>query len=251
MDKYLVSVIIASKDPPIALLELCLASFASLTNAQRMQLVIVQSGSIPPLQEAALSRFADVKVMEVPPQGIYAAYNAGINAADGTYLIFSGVDDIALPGMDVVIDHLAAVTAPYHLFAAACYMQSVGIAAPSKLRISLALRNWCHQGIFYSRHYLAEHPYETRYKAQADHRKNIEIVSNRRLRFGVSKELVAYFSAGGVSSLAPDLEFRRDFPSIVAHAYGLPFGIMVKIKQLLIDTILGDPARRFAARTRR
>jgi glycosyltransferase involved in cell wall biosynthesis len=251
LDNYLVSLIVASKDPPIPLLELCLASFSSLSNAHRIQLVIVQSGSLPSLQPKMLSRFADTKIIDVPPKGIYAAYNEGIQAATGTYLVFFGVDDIALPGMDVVIERLAASSAPYHLFAAACYMQSVGMAKPSKWRASLAFRNWCHQGIFYSRSYLVEHPYEPRYKAQADHKKNIEIVSNRAHRVGVSEELVAYFSAGGVSSLSPDLEFRREFPKLVARAYGMPFGILVKIKQLLIDSILGDPASRFAARTRK
>lgn len=251
MDNFLISVVIAAKDPPAALLELCLASFSSLANAHRIQLVIVQSGSLPVLQKDAISRFAAIKVIEVSPEGVYSAYNAGINAAEGTYVLFFGIDDIVLPGMDSVIDQLASATLPFHLFAAACYMQSVGVAVPSRWRTSLVFRNWCHQGIFYLRNYLLSHPYQTEYKAQADHKMNIDIVSNRALRFGISKELVAYFSAGGVSSLRPDLRFRKDFPSLVAHAYGLHFGFLVKIKQLVIDAVLGDPESRFKARLRR
>lgn len=251
MDNFLISVVIAAKDPPVALLELCLASFSSLSNANRLQLVIVQSGSLPILQQEVVKRFAAVKVIEVPPEGVYSAYNAGINVADGTYILFFGIDDIALPGMDSVIDQLASATLPFHLFAAACYMQSVGVSAPSRRRTSLVFRNWCHQGIFYLREYLLSHLYQIEYRAQADHKMNIDIVSNRALRFGVSKELVAYFSAGGVSSLRPDLRFRSDFPSLVAHAYGWHYGFLVKVKQLVIDALLGDPEHRFTARLRR
>lgn len=243
--------VIAAKDPPVALLELCLASFSSLANAHRLQLVIVQSGSLPGLQQDALARFGGVKVIDVLPEGVYSAYNAGVKAAEGSYVLFFGIDDIALPGMDSVIDQLDAAVEPWHLFAAACYMQSVGVAKPSRRRNSLVFRNWCHQGIFYLRSYILDHPYQTEYRAQADHKMNIDIVTNRSLRFGISKELVAYFSAGGVSSLQPDLRFRKDFPSMVAQAYGRPYGLLVKVKQLVIDALLGDPERRFQARLRR
>lgn len=251
MDKFLITVVIAAKDPPVALFELCLASFSSLANAYRIQLVIVQSGVIPILHQDMMKRFADVKVIEVLPEGVYAAYNAGIKAANGTYVLFFGIDDIVLPGMDSVIDQLSGAILPFHLFAASCYMQSVGVAEPSLRRTSLVFSNWCHQGIFYLRNYLLSHPYQIEYKAQADHKMNIDIVSNRAFRFGVSKELVAYFSAGGVSSLRPDMRFRKDFPTLVAHAYGRHYGLLVKVKQLLIDALLGDPERRFAARPRR
>lgn len=251
MNKFLITVVIAAKDPPAELLELCLASFSSLANAHKLQLVIVQSGSLPALPKDAITRFSDIKVIEVLPEGVYSAYNAGIQAADGTYVLFFGIDDIVLPGMDSVIDQLTAAKGAFHLFAAACYMQAVGVAVPSRWRTSLVFRNWCHQGIFYLRSYLLSHPYQTEYRAQADHKMNIDIVSNRALRFGVSKEVVAYFSAGGVSSLRPDLRFRKDFPSLVAHAYGKHYGLLVKVKQLVIDKLLGDPEHRFAARLRR
>jgi hypothetical protein len=251
MDRPLLSVVIAAKDPPRGLLSLCLASFGALRHGSALDVVIVGSGSLPDLPEDLTTCFARYTVIDVPPAGIYAAYNAGTQVAIGVHVLFFGVDDVALPGMDVVIDTLAANPGRYHLYAAPCYMQSVGVAAPSRWRASLAIRNWCHQGIFYLRSYLSDHPYQTEYRAQADHKMNIDIVANRSLRFGVCSELVAYFSAGGVSSLRPDLQFRRDFPAIVARAYGRPFGALVKLKQLVIDALFGDPESRFKARLRR
>lgn len=251
MDKPLLSVVIAAREPPRELLVLCLSAFAALRHGPELDVVIVLSGALPTLPDGLDRAFARFTVIQVPPEGVYAAYNAGVSVATGEHVLFFGVDDVALPGMDAVIDTLAANPGHFHLYAAACYMQSVGVAEPSTWRASLAIRNWCHQGIFYLRSYLLDHPYQTEYRAQADHKLNIDIVSNRSLRFGVSKELVAYFSAGGVSSMRPDIVFRRDFPSIVARAYGRPLGAMIKLKQLLIDMLLGDPESRFQARLRR
>lgn len=251
MDKFFITVVIAAKNAPSPLLELCLASFGALANADRLQLVIVQSGTLPILHPAVVRRFADVKVIEVIPEGVYSAYNAGVKVSEGTYVLFFGIDDIVLPGMDSVIDQLYAATLTFHLFAAACYMQSIGIAEPSLRRTSLVFRNWCHQGIFYLRSYLTSHPYQIEYRAQADHKLNIDIVSDRTLRFGITKVLVAYFSAGGVSSVKPDLRFRKDFPLLVGRAYGKHYGLLVKFKQLVIDALLGDPEHRFSAKHRR
>jgi glycosyltransferase involved in cell wall biosynthesis len=251
LNNHILTIVIAAKDPSRELLLLCLASFAALRHGPALDVVIIQSGELPTLPQDLVALFSRFTVIEVPPAGVYAAYNAGIPAATGSYVLFFGADDVALPGMDTAIDAIAKTPGHFHLYAAACYMQSVGISTPSRWRASLAARNWCHQGIFYLRSYLLDHPYQTEYHAQADHKMNIDIVSNRSLRFGVSTEVVAYFSAGGVSSVRPDIAFRRDFPSIVTRAYGWPLGALVKLKQLLIDAVRGDPEKRFQARLRR
>ena len=248
MDKFLVSLVLAAKSPPREVLVLCLASFSALQNASRIQLVIVESGTPAELPDDAFAAFANVKRLEVPAEGVYAAYNAGIEVADGTYLLFFGVDDIALPGMDRVIEHLDTSPESYHLYAAPCYMQAGGIRRPSERRTSLIFANWCHQGIFYQRNHLFCNRYDPRYRVQADHKLNIDIVSNKKMRVGISQYLVAYFSAGGISSVSPDLVFRADFPKIVALSYGQKWGCLVRTKQILIDFLLGRPETRFKAR---
>ena len=245
MKAYLLSVIIAAKDPPETQFVRCLASFSALAQVHRIQLVLVESGEPLLVTAESVSQFANVKRLRVPAEGVYSAYNAGIDVAEGTYLLFFGADDIALPGMDSVIEHLDATAAAYHLYAATCYMQASGLLNPSARRLSLIRANWCHQGIFYLRDYLSNHRYEARYQMQADHKLNIDIVSNKQLRFGVSQTTVAYFSAGGISSMSPDLVFRKDFPSIVAVAYGQPWGWLVRVKQILVDFLVGPPEKRF------
>lgn len=245
------SVIIAAKNPPAPQFQLCIASFAALANAGRLQIVIVQSGDLPELPPGLTTAFGEFKVIEVQPDGVYAAYNAGCEHVSGIYTLFFGADDIALPGMDNVIDQVLAGGAGHELVAAACYMQSSGMARPSTRRTSLIFANWCHQGLFYRTEYLMTHRYDGRYRIQADHKMNIDIVANRSNRVYISKQLVAYFSAGGVSSARPDLEFRADFPAIVAAAYGRPWGWLVRLKQIAIDLVKGPPEKRFQSTLRR
>ncbi len=245
------SVIIAAKDPPADQFLLCLTSLAALANAGKLQIVLVSSGSLPPLADELRGKFRRFEIVEVPPEGVYAAYNAGCDHADGVYTLFFGADDIALPGMDTLIDNVLLKDDGYQMVAAACYMQSTGISKPSRRRTSLIFANWCHQGLFYQTAYLKQHRYERHYRIQADHKMNIDIVSKRDNRVFVSDLLVAYFSAGGVSSTSPDLTFRADFPAIVGRAYGRPWGWLVRLKQIAIDLVKGPPERRFRANHRR
>lgn len=250
LNNPILSVVLAAKDPPRVDLQLCLASFAALRNASQIELIVVSSGVMPQFTAEITDQLGAYRVIEVPPEGVYAAYNAGIARANGVHVLFFGADDVALPGMDRIIDQLAGEPGRYHLLAASCYMQSLGMRVPSRRRSSLINHNWCHQGLFYLRSYLVQNPYETRYVVCADHKMNIDIVSNPRLVFGVSDELVAYFSAGGISSTRPDVMFRRDFPAIVARAYGRPRGMVVRLKQIVADLLLGDHTERFRARQR-
>jgi hypothetical protein len=245
------TVVIAAKDPPAEQFLLCLTSLAALANARKLQIVLVTSGSLPALPAPLLGHFREFKVVEVPPEGVYAAYNAGCDHADGVYTLFFGADDIALPGMDTLIDTVLLKDDGYQMVAASCYMQSTGISKPSRRRTGLIFANWCHQGLFYQTAYLKRHRYEGRYRIQADHKMNIDIVANRDNRVFISNLLVAYFSAGGISSVTPDLVFRADYPAIVGQAYGRSWGWLVRLKQIAIDLVKGPPEKRFQSNFRR
>lgn len=225
----ILTVVIAAKDPPRNLLIRCLASFATLDCAQKLQVLVVLSGEFPSIDAATAAAFASFDVIETPPRGVYAAYNAGIDSAIGRYLLFFGIDDIALPSVDRVVSRLEEEQ--FDLFAAPCYIENKGLRQPSADRRSLIRANWCQQGIFYARVGLSTRRFDTRYPIQADHKLNIDIVSNPLSRVGIGVEPVAFFSAGGVSSQQHDLAFIRDFPEIIAAAYGPLFGFLYRCRR--------------------
>ena len=240
----ILTVVIAAKDAPERLLRCCLASFARLRAAPELEIVIVNSGTFPEEGRKLAAQFGDFRLIEMPPQGVYAAYNRGIVEARSRYVIFFGVDDIALPGMDSVVDMLAASDTCYDLFAASSYMQGIGISAPARARSAILFRNWCHQGLFYRRDYLNAHPFDVTYRLQADHKANIEIVADKRLVVGRSHELVSYFSTGGASQTAFDTKFRNDLPAIARANFGRGLELAVIAKQRLANLIKGRPDQR-------
>lgn len=243
MNGPLVTVVIAAKDPAPRLLARCLASFATLDCAKRIQLLLVLSGAMDRIDGAVTAAFQSFEVLRTPVRGVYAAYHVGIANARGRYTLLFGVDDIALPGIDAVASQLEAK--PFDLFAAACYMQGKGIRRTSPDRRSLIKANWCQQGIFYATSRLAATGFDCRYPIQADHKLNIDIVADPASQIGNSDELVAYFSSGGVSSLRHDLAFIRDFPNIVGNAYGRPLGFYYKWRQRLSTWLLGPLEERY------
>lgn len=240
----ILTVVVAAKDAPEHFVQCSLASLARLAHAPDIEIVIVNSGTFPQAGRDFADRFGTIRFVDMPARGIYAAYNRGIEEATGRYLLFFGVDDIALPGMDMVIDILAGATPDYDLFAATSYMQSTGISAPARARPAILFRNWCHQGLFYRRSYLATHPFDVAYPMQADHKANIEMLADRTLRIGRSAELVSYFATGGSSQTAPDLRFRSDLPHIAGQNFGPVWRVAVLFKQRIATMLKGRPDAR-------
>src|ERR1700756_1139663 len=108
-----------------------------------------------------------------PDKGVYDAMNKGIDAATGDWLYFLGAGDTML--------NVAANIAPLLRDGNTVYYGDVyrldlkrlydGKFSPFKL----AVRNICHQAIFYPAAALKKHRYNTKYRLQADHNLNMEL----------------------------------------------------------------------------
>jgi len=244
MTKPALSVVIAAKNPNSHQLLRCIASFAALKQASKIEVLLALSGDSVQIPELLIQPLQNFGILELPANGVYPAYNAGAQAASGKYILFFGIDDIALPALDQVIEKLLCAPGDKHLIAAACHMQEKGIVTPSKWPPSLIFHNWCHQGLIYLRDYVANHSYDTKYKIRADHKMNIDIASNKNLAFVVEPSAISYFSSGGLSTTNVDRAFREDFPGIAAVSFGRSFGLIVALRQWLANIIHGDIASR-------
>ncbi|MGB8013696.1 MAG: glycosyltransferase [Terriglobales bacterium] len=240
------TVVLAVKDPEARQCEACIAAIAALRHSPRFDLVIVASGRVPAISDSCRSRLHRVSVLEWPPRGIYDAYNRGIDDARTPYVMVMGVDDLLLPGLDTVIDAMidakndtktdaktgamAAGGRP-HMVAACALMQGIGIMRPSRFRWGLIFKNWCQQGLLYRTDTFVARRFDCRYPVQADHKFNMELVSDPRTVICHRDEVICHFAAGGLSQTIHDWAFREDMPEMVRACYGWPFWIVALAKK--------------------
>ena len=102
------SVVLTTYNRP-DLLERVLDGFASQAAARDdFEVIVVDDGSIPPV-EVVVEKFAgamQLKYLRQENCGLAAARNAGIQAAEGTIVLFSDDDDV--PSPELIAEHLAS-----------------------------------------------------------------------------------------------------------------------------------------------
>lgn len=225
----MISIVIAAKNPPSLLMQRCISSFAALESSDCLEVCIVLSGTIDPQWRKAQDSFKSYCVVEVEPLGVYSAYNHGVGLVSGEYVLFFGIDDIALPEMDGAISYL--LKNKVDLLVGDCISQLHGVLSSSEFMPLILLKNWCHQGIFYNKNIFDSFSYDLRYKIQADHFLNIQIASDPSKDIVSWRKPISYFSSGGLSSLSNDFIFRDDLVKISSFHFGFFWGLLVFVKQ--------------------
>jgi glycosyltransferase involved in cell wall biosynthesis len=238
-DPPFLTVILAAKDPDAAQFEGCVASIAALRNSPRFDLVIVSSGRIPTISESLRSRLHRVHIVVQEPRGVYQAYNRGLDDVRTPYVMVMGCDDMLLPGLDRVIDSIDGERKP-HMFAACVLAQDYGIARPTRFRWGLIFRVWCQQGLLYRSDVFAARRFDCRYPVQADHKFNMELVSDPKTVVEYRDDVISHFASGGLSSTQRD-SFRDDMPGIVRTCYGPFFWVVALAKRALADLLKAQP----------
>ena len=167
-------------------------------------------------------------------RGIYSAMNDGIKQSEGSYLYFVGKDDIVLPNFATLLDQLGREGESAVFFDV--YWGKSGAFSGKPSKWTVLVRNFCHQGIIYSREVIDEHgPYWRKFRVQADHFLNIRLLWDER--FAPS---IRYFSGGrvwyaadGFSSLAKDRLFWRLYPAIAKRFVGAWAGLLIIVARRL------------------
>jgi len=230
--------VLAVKDPDEFEFAACTASMAALKCANRLDLVIVSSGTVPALSESVRKRLHDVRIVQQEPIGVYSAYNKGLEDLKTDYVMVIGGDDLVLPGLDTLLDSVPANGKP-HLVAACSLMQGKGISRPSTRRWGLIFRNWCQQGLLYRTDIFLDKRFDTKYKIQADHKFNMELASDPAITIYYSPEVISHFSSNGLSQTESDWQFRKDMPEIVKSCYGSLFWLVALLKRKVADVVKG------------
>ncbi|ATU67340.1 glycosyltransferase [Piscinibacter gummiphilus] len=214
----LLSVIIPAIDADVELRRCVDSIHLACGNGPECEVLIV----MPPARiEHARKLLQGVSFVAERRRGIYAAMNDGLAAARGRYLYFIGKDDIVLPPFAEVLKVLRE-DAPSSVFCDV-YWGSTGIFTGRPSRWRVLLKNFCHQGIVYSREALEKHgPYLRKMRVQADHFVNIKVLWDRSLGAGPRYVPGArvWYSGDGFSSVARDPVFWRLYPVVMRRYVG-------------------------------
>ena len=177
---------------------------------------------------------SDLHILREPSHGIYAAMNAGLDCANGTYIYFIGQDDIFLPealgAIDKGLRHNADV-----ILANVFWGRGEIFKNPSSPR-SLIWRNWCHQGIIYRLDLFrkTEMHFPQAFKAQADHYVNIVMTAKDGAKIVKHNGCIAWYSANGFSCKSIDGAFRAQFPSLIREHFGFRSFVIVVLRRALL-----------------
>lgn len=215
----ILTVVVAVRNPDPLRLNRCIAGFAALRHAPRIELLLVTCGERIDVCPRAAAALGQLKIIADEPKGVYAAYNLGCLAAASEFVAFFGLDDFPLPGLDVIIGEAACDEAKTALFAGPC-VSGRRVLRPIRPLVTITYRNWCHQGMVYRRTAMNHPPYSSRYPVLADHHANIRLLAAYGDSVRIVEEPVAYFSEGGLSSTCHDLEFRIQQRGIARASFG-------------------------------
>jgi hypothetical protein len=92
--------------------------------------------------------------------------------------------------------------------------------------------------------------FNPKYKVQADHQLNLELLANRKLRIQYGADVIAHFSSGGLTSRVTDWGFRDDMPALVRRDYGSFYWLLALARRKLGDLFKGRPKQRKEERTK-
>ena len=239
----MLNIIIATKQPVLKKLYLCLSSIAALKFAGKIKVILIYSGSIHIIPNEIITSFGDFVLYKMDALGVYAAYNKGLDFINEGYVLFLGDGDMVLPGLDSVIEQITHSRLDVDLVGCLAYMQmNEDTSSLPPIRFMVLWRNWCHQSCLYNSKLFSVDRFDERYKIQADHAFNIKSISGKKTRLLRIPTLISYFSAGGLTSSKNDLIFRADLPKIARNHFGIIGYLFTMIRSQMANIIKGKPS---------
>lgn len=171
--------------------------------------------------------------------GIYDAFNKGIQHASGDWIYFLGAGDRFVDA-DVLKQVFSVPHAGQMLYGDVRLQRKQRRYGGEFSKLSLCLRNICQQGIFYSRELFDRiGPFEPRYRVWADWAFNLQCFADPQTQPEYLDAEIAIYDEDGFSSSRLDAEFARDAQTLIRPLGRLPWRVY-QLKQVA-RRVLGKP----------
>jgi glycosyltransferase involved in cell wall biosynthesis len=204
-------------------------------NEELFELIVFDGASTDDTLDCIKKYESGLTLISEKDDGVYDAFNKGIEIATGKYIYFIGAGDCLRPGVLEQVKEFLPQETPTFVYGNH-YLMKKKIYAGKKYRNSdFIFGNICHQAIFYHRAVFdIIGKYDSQYKVFADWFFNLKCFTNQEISKHYIPCLIADFEEGGLSSeLNNDPPFKKDFPRLVKQQLGIPS--YLKCKAFMIN----------------
>lgn len=185
-------------------------------NKKLFELIVVDGASTDETLECVKKYEGDLKLISERDDGVYDAFNKGIESATGEYLYFIGAGDRLREGVLEKVSENLAADAPVLIYGDAFVVKEQIDYGGRFDESRLVTQNLCHQSVFYHRDiFKLTGKYDLRYRIFSDWALNLKCFGDRRIEKRHVQCVIVDFEGGGLSSTDGDAEFRKDFPRLI------------------------------------
>jgi glycosyltransferase involved in cell wall biosynthesis len=194
----------------VASIEACLKSIIRHASPA-VELIVVDGGSTDGTVEILKHYRNSLNYwVSEPDNGIYDAMNKGLRQAHGDWILFIGCDDELVIEPEHLLVFLKNTATIY--YGNAYWIKSGRTYDGPFTAAKLARTNFCQQAVIYPKAALLKHPFNLRYRLQADWEVNMRCFRDPAFRFEYLPLTISnYNDATGASTTSRDSALEHDY----------------------------------------
>jgi glycosyltransferase involved in cell wall biosynthesis len=196
------------------------------------ELIVVDGASTDDTLDYIKEYESDLTLISEKDDGIFDAFNKGIDAAAGKYIYFIGAGDCLQPGiLEQVKDFLPAET-PTLVYGNCYFVKKKFFDGRKFSSFDFTWTNICHQGEFYHRSIFdIIGKYDLKYRIFADWMLNLKCFLHKEINERYIPLYIADYQEDGLScDINTDPAFKKDFPQFVKKELGIKAYIVCQAK---------------------
>ncbi len=208
-------------------------------NEKLFELIVIDGASSDNTVELISKYNEHLTIVSESDNGIFDAFNKGIDLATGKYLYFIGAGDCLRPGVLDQVKALLPAESPTLVYGKCFIVKSKHFDGKQFQTSDFTWTNICHQGEFYDRSiFEIVGKYDEQYPIFADWMLNLKCFLNEEInKLYIPLYIADYEGVGLSSEIDNDPAFKKEFPLFVKRKLGIRAFIKCKFKMMRPNSV--------------